>query len=78
MEAIELPYIKMLPTAHMPTHATPQSIGLDLYSLVSVIIPAHDKVLINTGVAFKIPMGYYGQVVVIKAMLLRPTTGSPS
>ena len=60
MEAIKLPYITMLPTAHTPTHATPWSIGLDLYSLVSVIILAHDKVLINTGVAFKIPMGYYG------------------
>ena len=62
MEAIELPYIKMLPTACTPTHATPWSIGLDLYSPASVILLAHDKVLINTGVAFKIPMGYYGQV----------------
>ena len=52
----------MLPTVCTPTHATLWSIGLDLYSLVSVIIPPHDKVLINTGVAFKIPMGYYGQV----------------
>ena len=60
MEAIELSYIKMLPTACTPTCATHQSIGLDLYSPVSVIISAHDKVLINTGVAFKIPMGYYG------------------
>ena len=60
MEAMELPYIKMLPTAHTPTCATAWSIGLDLYSPVSVIIPAHDKVLINMGVAFKIPMGYYG------------------
>ena len=59
MEAIELPYIKMLPTAHTPTCATPQSISLDLHSPVSVIIPAHDKVLINTGVEFKIPMVYY-------------------
>ena len=55
-----MPYIKMLPTVHTPTCATPQSISLDLYSPVSVIIPAHDKVLINTGVAFKIPMDYYG------------------
>ena len=60
MEAIELPYIKMLPTAHTPTCAKPWPIGLDLYSPVSVIVPAHNKVLINTGVAFKILMGYYG------------------
>ena len=70
MEAIKLPYIKMLPTACMPTHATPQSIGLDLYSPVSVIVLAHDKVLINTGVAFKIPMGYYGQVAPHSGMAL--------
>ena len=55
-----MPYVKLLPTAQMPTHATPQSIGLDLYILTNVIIPLHDKILINTGIAFKIPMGYYG------------------
>ena len=40
----------------------PKSIGLDLYSPTSVLVPAHDKVLINTGIAFQIPMGYYGQI----------------
>ena len=48
MEAIELPCMKLLPTACMPTHATPKSVGLD------------DKVLIDMGIAFQIPMGYYG------------------
>ena len=32
MEAIELPCMKLLLTACMPTHATPKSVGLDLYS----------------------------------------------
>ena len=62
MEAIELPYVKLLPTAHTPMHATPKAIGLDLYSPTSVLIPAHDKVLINMGIAFQIPMSYYGQI----------------
>ena len=62
MEAIELPCIKLLPTACMLTHATPKSVGLDLYSPTSVLIPAHDKVLIDMGIAFQIPMGYYGQI----------------
>ena len=62
MEAIELPCIKLLPTACMPTHATPKSVGLDLYSPTSVLISAHDRVLINTGIAFQIPMGYYGWI----------------
>ena len=62
MEAIELPYVKLLPTACILTHATPKSVGLDLYSPTSVLVPAHDKVLVNTGIAFQIPMGYYGQI----------------
>ena len=27
-----------------------------------MLVPAHDKVFINTGIAFQIPMGYYGQI----------------
>ena len=60
MEAIELPCAKLLLTACMPTCATPKSVGLDLYSPTSVLILAHGKVLIDTGIAFQIPMGYYG------------------
>ena len=62
MEAIELPYMKLLPTACILTCAMPKSIGLDLYSPTSVLVPAHNKVLINMGIAFQIPMGYYGQI----------------
>ena len=39
-----------------------KSIGLDLYNPTNVLIPAHDKVLINMGIAFQIPMAYYGQI----------------
>ena len=46
----------------MPTHATPKSVGLDLYSPKCVLILAHGKILIDTGIAFLIPMGYYGQI----------------
>ena len=60
MEAIELPFMKLLPTACILTCATPKSVGLDLYSPTSVLVPAHDKVLINMGIAFQISMGYYG------------------
>ena len=38
MEVIELPCVKLLPTACMPTHATPKSVGLDLYSPINVLI----------------------------------------
>ena len=46
----------------MPTQATSKSVGLDLYSPTDVLIPAHNKVLVDVGVAFQIPMGYYGWI----------------
>ena len=27
-----------------------------------MLIPAHDKILVDMGIAFEIPMGYYGQI----------------
>ena len=60
MEAIELPYVKLLLTVCVLTCTMPKSVGLDLYSPTSVLVPAHDKVLVNMGIAFQIPMGYYG------------------
>ena len=62
METIKLPCLKILLTACMPTRATLKSVGLDLYSPTNVLIPAHDKVLVDVGVAFQIPMGYYGRI----------------
>ena len=62
MEIIKLPCLKTLPTACMPTHATSKSVGLDLYSPTNVLVPAHDKVLVDLGIALQIPMGYYGQI----------------
>ena len=46
----------------MPTRATSKSVGLDLYSPTNVLIPAHDKVLVDLGIALQIPMGYYGRI----------------
>ena len=62
METIKLPYLKLLPTVCMPTCATSKSVGFDLYSPTNVLIPAHDKILVDMGIAFKIPMGYYGRI----------------
>ena len=60
METIKLPCVKLLLTACMPAHATQKSVGLDLYSPTNVLILAHDKILIDMGIAFQIPIGYYG------------------
>ena len=52
METIKLPCLKILPTVCMLTQATSKSVGLDLYSPMKVLIPAHDKVLVDVGVTF--------------------------
>ena len=62
METVKLSCLKLLPTVCMPTHATSKSVGLDLYSPINVLIPAHDKILVDLGIAFHIPMGYYGWI----------------
>ena len=62
METVKLPCLKLLLTACMLTHATLKSVGLDLYSPTNVLIPTHDKILVDVGVAFQIPMGYYGRI----------------
>ena len=62
MENVKLPCLKLSLTACMQTHATLKSVGLDLYSPTNVLIPAHDKILVDTGIAFEIPMGYYGWI----------------
>ena len=33
-----------------------------MYSPTKVLIPAHDKVLVDMGVAIQIPLGYYGWI----------------
>ena len=55
METIKLPCLKLLLTVCMPTHATSKSVGLDLYSPTNVLIPAHDKKLVDLGIAFRFP-----------------------
>ena len=52
METIKLPCLKLFPTACMPTCATVKSVGLDLYIPTNVLIPTHDKILIDMGIAF--------------------------
>ena len=43
---------------------------IGLIQSTNIIIPPHDKVLINTRIAFKIPMGYYSHIVLHSGMAL--------
>ena len=60
MESVEIWFLKTLLTAHVLTCATTKSIGLNLYNPVSVVVPPHSKILVDMGITFQIPLGYYG------------------
>ena len=47
------------PISILPTKATPDSIGYDLYATDTLQIPGNDNKLINTGLAMTPPKGTY-------------------
>lgn len=53
---------KLSPNAKLPERKTPGSAGYDLSSIDNYIIPVNQSVLINTGLAFTVPDGTYGQI----------------
>jgi dUTP pyrophosphatase len=50
---------KLSPESIIPSKATPDSIGYDLYSIEEVSIPTNSKALIGTGIAMTPPKGTY-------------------
>lgn len=48
--------------AQIPKRATSGSVGYDLYASEDIIIKAHDKNIVSTGISTKIPQGYYGRI----------------
>lgn len=57
-----LQVVKLTSKALIPTRATPQSIGLDLYSAYPYDIPAKGRRMIKTDLQIKIPIGCYGRI----------------
>lgn len=55
---------KLNPKATIPTRGSEYSAGYDLYACVDkeIIIPAHDTVIIETGIAMAIPVGCFGGI----------------
>lgn len=62
METIRIK--KLNEKAKIPTRGSEYAAGYDLYACVSELttIPAHSTVKIGTGLAIKIPHGYFGAV----------------
>ena len=62
MNYIELPFVKMSADAKIPTRATEESAGFDLYSPADYIIPPHGQLLVPTQIKLRVPLGYYGRL----------------
>lgn len=46
--------------AALPSRGTPESAGLDLYSVSDITVRSGDIAEIHTGISMEIPSGYYG------------------
>ena len=46
--------------AKIPSYATPEAAGADLYAMEETVIAPGEKALVHTGVAIAIPAGYAG------------------
>jgi dUTP pyrophosphatase len=55
-------FVRVSELAIAPSYATPQSAGLDLSAQFPITIPQWEARLINTGLAFEIPVGHYARV----------------
>lgn len=64
MQTETIPIKKLRPDAIIPTYGTEFSAGADLYACIasSISIAPQETVLIPTGLAFEIPVGYAGLV----------------
>jgi dUTP pyrophosphatase len=60
MESQQYGFLKVEPEATIPTRGTPGSAGYDLYAAADyTIVGGKDSVIVQTGIAAKIPPGCY-------------------
>lgn len=57
-----LEFMRLDRAARLPTRGSPHSAGLDLYAIERLVIPAHGRAGVRTGLACAIPQGFYGRV----------------
>lgn len=58
----DLPVMKLDDNAILPTRGSKYSAGLDLYSSVEIVIPAHGKAVVSTSIAVFLPSNTYGRI----------------
>jgi len=60
MEKIK--FKRLHPSAQLPARGSINSCGLDIHSIESLTINVGERVVIHTGLAVEIPIGYYGRL----------------
>jgi dUTP pyrophosphatase len=55
---MKIGFKKLHPEAKLPTYGHPTDAGMDLYTLEEIIIKPREKVIIPTGLAIDLPVGY--------------------
>ena len=55
-------YIKLHPSAILPTKGTENAAAYDLYAIEDAYIPLGETVMVGTGLAFEIPTGWKGEI----------------
>lgn len=57
-------FVKLNENAIVPTYGTEFSAGADLYNLpgADVTVPPHSTVMLHTGIAIELPVGYCGLI----------------
>lgn len=59
---MEIKIKKLHPEAKLPTYAHNGDAGMDLFAINDVVTKAGERVLIGTGIAMEIPIGYVGLI----------------
>jgi dUTP pyrophosphatase len=57
-----LKFMRLHPDARLPTRGSPDSAGVDLYSIEGQRIAARGRGMVRTGLSVAIPRGFYGRV----------------
>ena len=57
-----LEFKRLHPLAKLPTRGSLYAAGLDLHSVGNLLIPAHERAMVRTGLSVAIPRGFYGRV----------------
>ncbi len=75
MKKIKIRILRLKKDIPLPSRATPDSVGVDLYAAEATIIKARSFGVVRTGIAIELPRGVEGQVRARSGLALRHGIG---